>query len=220
MTEVDLKSGVDPLRLAHRTNLVLSAKPALARVSMSPLKAIVTGVKSSRALEMLQHFMYQDPQSYLNLYLMYGDNADYLRPPFSSLWRQRLADTDLIVGEMADRAHSAGIPFALMAGVQASQVALVGQPRTGADPAAFGAALKKIADRHQVLFIDPLMPLAKVPHPIGLFYVVDGHIGPAGQQILASTVEQHLLSSGWKPFESCKARPEKASLPEERGSEE
>ncbi len=40
-------------------------------------------LKSSRAVMMLQHYMYESPVTYANLYLLYGDAADYLRQPFS-----------------------------------------------------------------------------------------------------------------------------------------
>ena len=61
------------------------------------LRRISIWIKSSRAVAVLQHFLFRKPSVYVPLYSNYGDNADFLRPPFTSRWQERLRIFDLLL---------------------------------------------------------------------------------------------------------------------------
>ena len=71
---------------------------------------ILNPIKSSRAFMMLQHFMYQNPATTANIQLLHGDGSDYVRPPFSPSWRQRLSNFDTMLRAMSDKARAASTP--------------------------------------------------------------------------------------------------------------
>ena len=89
------------------------------------LRRIGVALRASRAVLMAQHFLYENLDSYLPLYLKHGDEADFLRPPFSPAWRRRLAVFDREVAEISARAREAGAPMTLVFVPQRAQALLV-----------------------------------------------------------------------------------------------
>ncbi len=170
-------------------------------------KMVITPLRESRAFYMAQHFLYEDPDTYLNLYLLYGDSAGYLRTAPSPAWQRRLANLDVILGDMSQKARAAGVPLLVLLGPQPSQVALVNtRPREGFDPYAFSRRVAAIAAKYGITVIDPLPAMAGRPNPMALFYVVDGHFGRRGQQIIADELDGRLLSGGFPVFAGCRGR--------------
>ena len=164
-------------------------------------------VKESRAFAMAQHFLFRNPSVYLPLYLRYGDKADFLRPPFSALWQERLQAFDSLVGTLADRAHRAGVVFAIVFVPQEAQVALMAAGRTvppGVVPTAFQAEISKIAARHGAFFIDTSVALRARPAPERLYYQVDGHLSGEGQPIAGAYIAQQLTDASAGPFADCR----------------
>src|SRR6185436_28765 len=78
------------------------------------LKKLVDLTVNSRAIVMVQHFLYSDRDTYTKLFMLYGDKADYVRLPLSPLWEKRLAVADMLLSDMARKVHDAGRPLLLV----------------------------------------------------------------------------------------------------------
>jgi hypothetical protein len=165
---------------------------------------VINPLKSVRSIKMLQHFMYRAPSTYVDLYLLYGDPADYLRPPFTSAWQRRLANVDALLQDMSKQAHEASVPMFILIGPWVAQGALMNVPhRHGVDPGAFEAAVAQIAAKDGMTVVNPLPEFAGQPHIMSLFYAVDGHPSPQGQRLVADALDKRLLSSGVPAFAGC-----------------
>jgi hypothetical protein len=170
---------------------------------------VFVALRNSRALWMAQHVLFRDPSIYLPLYLRYGDKADFLRPPFSALWRARLDRLDALVAALAARAHRAGVPLMVAFVPQAAQLGLM-TDRTvppGVDPAALPAAIAAIAARHGAWFADTAPAMSAAGLPADLFYIVDGHPSAAGQRIIAAAIAQGFVAATASPFADCHGAP-------------
>jgi hypothetical protein len=168
---------------------------------------VIKALRDSRTLAMTQHFLFRDPSIYLPLYLRYGDRADFLRPPFTKKWRERLQVLDRIVANLAARAHHANVPFALVFVPQEAQVALIGSGRTvppGIDPMALQKAIAPMAARDGLSFIDTSVALRDRPAPERLYYQVDGHLSGDGQPIAAAYIARQLAGAKEGPFATCR----------------
>jgi hypothetical protein len=69
----------------------------------------------------------------------------------------------------------------------------------------FGRRVQAIAARHGVQSIDLTSVLARLPDAEQLYYVVDGHLMPEGQNVLATNMSAHLLGGTVPAFASCSA---------------
>ena len=167
----------------------------------------VKALKDSRALEMAQHYLFRHPSIYLPLYLRYGDRADFLRPPFSEKWRERLQVLDKIIAGLAARAQHANVPFVLAFVPQEAQVAMMAPGRNappGVDPRALPAAMGAIAARHGTLFIDTSLGLRDDPAPEHFYYTVDGHLSGEGQPVAAAYIARQLVGAKTGTFAACR----------------
>jgi hypothetical protein len=160
-------------------------------------------LKESRAFMMAQHFRFRDMSVYLPLYLKYGDKADYLRPPFTPPWQERLRRLDERLGPLSERAHAAGVPLVIAFIPQEAELALMAKQALppGIDPNALPEAVAAIAARHDVGFVDTADVLKTHPHPAQLYYQVDGHLSGAGQPLAALSIARW-FSAG--PFSACR----------------
>ena len=67
----------------------------------------------------------------------------------------------------------------------------------------FGRRIQGIAAKHGVQSIDLTSVLARLPDAEQLYYVVDGHLTPEGQNVLAANMSAHLLGGTVPAFASC-----------------
>ncbi len=205
ITPFDVTKEISPGELAQR-NL-----PPLPEQATPPAKVgnwlrngVMASVKDSRAVLMLQHFMFESPLTFANLYMFYGDNADYLRQPFSQRWQQRFENLDVVLGDLSRKAQAASVPVMIMLGPSTGQAALSSShPRPGVDPQAFDSEVASIAAKHGISVVDPLPEFAGRPDVMSLYYPVDGHFNAKGQRLLADALEKKLLSGGFPPFSEC-----------------
>ena len=156
---------------------------------------------------MAQHYLFQDRATYVRLYMLHGDDAGYLRPPFGPAWEQHLADFDLLLRGMAEKAHQRGVPMVLVDAPSMVQVALLSENARsyGADPFAFGQRLAAIATRDGVSFIDALTGFSKNAPAEKLFYPVDGHMNAAGSAVFAGILQRRLPAIEGTPFAACRS---------------
>jgi hypothetical protein len=172
-------------------------------------KLLFEKLKESRAFAMAQHFLFRNASVYLPLYLRYGDKADFLRPPFSARWSERLQTLDRLIGALADKTHQAGgVPLMLAFVPQMAQVMLMAGHTVppGIDPTALQTAIAAIATRNGVLFTDTSVALREKPTPERLFYEVDGHLSGEGQPVAAAYIAQSYANAPGGPFADCHAR--------------
>jgi len=167
-------------------------------------------VANSRAMVVAQHYLFEDRATYIRLYMLHGEDADYLRPPLSAAWRQRLSDFETLLAGMADRARAREVPMLLAADPQRIQAALLagGDAAPGADPFAIERAFGEIAARHGVAFADTLKGFAKHRDPERFFYPTDGHMDAAGSAVFADTIADRLLAGDIAPFAGCDRAPQ------------
>ena len=169
---------------------------------------ILTPLKQSRSIYMLQHQLYMDPATYIKLYLLYGDSGSgYLKNSFSPGWQRNIQNLDSLVAAMARKTEAAHIPLVILTVPAAAQVALQSSaPRIGLDPEAFARQISSVASAHGVQAIDTLPAMAGDDKPMSMFYVVDGHVGPSGQSRIAATLDDQLRSARFPLFAGCFAK--------------
>jgi hypothetical protein len=201
----DVSQDNDPNSPTTRRNLPPRTPAHGVQAYMSPIERLVDAFSGSRTMFAAKHFLYQDEQAYVRLYLLQGDNAGFLRQPFTPAWEKRFSDLDLILGKMADEIHAAGVPFVLTAIPEHAQAILLGLPKTraGVDPYAFERRIARIAAKHGIVFIDVFDDFAKVPDANSLYYLADGHLAPAGQSVVSRAIVRGFLSGNVPVFSRC-----------------
>lgn len=160
------------------------------------LKKLQGLVTESRAVTAVEHFLFEDPATQLRMFLMYGDKANYLRPPFSAAWEKRLEVLDLLLGDMAQKVHAAHAAFVLIEipGVaQAAAIALGNAAPPGVDPEALNHRLEQISAKHGIEFINVLDTFRKTPGSNRFFYLVDGHLNGEGQALISGPLVDGLV---------------------------
>jgi lysophospholipase L1-like esterase len=186
----DLEEKTDPDQLAARNNPAIQFNKPSVTVQTSFIKRLGVMAQASRVAVMAQHYLYSNTDTYMRLSLARGDKTDYLRAPLSDAWRGRFADFGLILKDMADRFHAAGIPFVLVS-IPSHQIgALMGasyQP-PGNDPFEFGRDVRDAAREAGALYIDGTEAIRNEPHPDRLFYLSESHLNAQGHALIARAV--------------------------------
>ena len=213
----DLEQRIDPRELAERNDPArneTSTKPAV-QLTLSPMKRMEQTLVESRTVLVAQHFLFQNRDTFLGMYLLYGDKADFLRQPFTPAWQQRFADVDLIIGDMADKLRAAGVPLVVIPVPSRAEAALLSsrQLPPNIDPSAFGHQIESIAANHGADYVDLMQTFSNIPNSENLFYVVDGHLTPEGQQVIAQVLSKKLLDGSIPAFAHC--TPQQQSLARE-----
>lgn len=162
----------------------------------------------SRSLTVARSLIFSnDPSLYARLYLHNGDRADFLRPPLTAAWQERLRRFEFWISRIADRTASAGVPSTVVYVPNQAQVSLAESPLVlpTADPEALPKAIEAIARRHGFEFLDELKTLQTVSRPGTLYYQVDGHPSGKGQRFLAHDIAAHYAADKHGPFTNCKS---------------
>jgi hypothetical protein len=152
--------------------------------------------RSSRAVLIAQHFLYENLDTYLPLYLKHGDEADYLRPPLSVAWQRRLQLFEQEVAQIAAQTKTAGAQFMLVFIPQRPHAALLQwkQLPSDIDPGLLGRTLGDIAQRHDVRYLDLTKTLASKGGVRGLYFSVDSHPNGAASAIVADSIVAELVA--------------------------
>jgi hypothetical protein len=201
----DIEQQIDPKELLERNNSTRPPQKAAVHEPLSPLRRLQRILIDSRTVLVAQHFLFQNKDTYLRLYLNYGDKADFLRQPFTSAWQQRFADLSLLVGDAASKMRAAGVPFIVIPVPSRAEAALLSSQRLPprVDPFAFGRQIEKIASDHGAGYVDLMEPFSRIPNSESLFYVVDGHVTPEGETVIAQSLIQKLQDGSVPAFSSC-----------------
>lgn len=205
----DLEQQIDPQELAKRNDPARATQINAIHEPMSLLRRVQILITQSRTVLVAQHYLLQNKDTYLRLYMNYGDKADFLRQPFTSAWQQRFADLDILVGDMAAKAHSAGVPLLIVPVPSRAQAALLSSSKLPphVDPYAFGRRIEEIANKHGVGYADLMTPYGRIPDSQNLFLIVDGHVTSDGQAVIAHQLAQKLESGFVPALQGCAAEP-------------
>jgi hypothetical protein len=191
MTPYEMKAAIGASALARRDDPAAQAAapdPPPARQSL--VARLSDAAHDSRILVVAQHFLFQDRATFVKLFLLHGEDADYLRVPYGPGWERRLRDFDVLLADMARRSAAAGVPMLLALGPQRIQASLLdrGVRPDSVDPFEIGRRLAAIAAAHGVLFQDTLEGFAGLADPDAPFYAVDGHMDADGHAVFARSV--------------------------------
>lgn len=153
-------------------------------------------LSASRTVLVAQHFLFQNRDTFIRLYLLYGDKADFLRSPTTPAWKQRYAELDQLTSDMARKVHDAGSQLALMPIPSRIDAALLDSPALlpQIDPLAFERAIAQVARANHVLCLTTASHFARQPHAERLFYVVDGHPTSGGHTVIADAIVDSFLN--------------------------
>jgi hypothetical protein len=163
-------------------------------------------VVNSRAATMVQHLLFEDPNTYLRLYLPYPSHSGYLTSHLSTAWEAHLQALDTILGEEAQKLHAANVPFVFVEIPNLAQASILSTrfPPAGIDAYAFNQRLAEISASHGIQFVNVLDAFKQTPNSNTFFYVVDGHLSGEGQ-VLVSGPLVHQLTQGTIPaLSSCR----------------
>lgn len=154
------------------------------------LLATAAQLRASRAVAVAQHFLYENLEVYLPLYLKHGDEVDYLRPPLSSAWLRRLELFDQEVAEIAAKAKAANVPFMVVFVPQRAQAALLQWKHLSSniDPDLLGKALGEVTRRNGVLYLDLTRTIVANGSVKGLYYAVDSHPNGTASAIISDSI--------------------------------
>lgn len=210
ITPYDMRNQVADEDIADRNEPAKKPFDPVAGKVQGP-KSLITILSDmayeSRMLVVAQHYLFQHRPTFVRLFLLHGEEVDYLRPPMGPGWARRIRNLDTIVGDMADRAHAAGVPMMLVETPQRIQVSLldptVRQP--GQDPYAIGRELAALSAKHGMYFDDTLDAFAEEPDSDEAFYNVDGHIDGRGHGLVARSVER-ALERDVPVFQECQSK--------------
>jgi hypothetical protein len=147
-------------------------------------------LRASRAVAVAQHFLYENLEFYLPLYLKHGDEADYLRPPLSSAWKRRLELFNQEVEQIAAQSKAANVQFMLVFVPQRAQAALLQWKHlpSGIDPTLLGNELGEVARRNRVLYLNLTRTIVTNGTVEGLYYAVDSHPNGTASAIIAASI--------------------------------
>jgi hypothetical protein len=189
---------------AHDIDII---EPAIQEVAETPPSPTHLGIKqriaqfvkmlrSSRVMLIGQHFLYENEDEYLPLYLQHGEEADFLRPPLSEVWRSKLLLFDQEVAVISARANAGDASFMIVYVPQRAQALLLRWHHLpkGTDPSLLGREIGNIAAQHDAAFLDLTQTIGDRPDVMHLFYPVDSHPDVAGSQIIGQSVADAIIA--------------------------
>jgi hypothetical protein len=201
----DLEQQIDPKELAERDNPARTPTKTAAKPTLSPMKWLERTLTESRTVLVYQRFLFQNTDIFLRLYMTYGDNADLFRQPLTPAWQRRFAHFDLIIGDMAAKLRAAGVPLVIIAVPSRPEAALLSSKQLppNVDPFAFGRQIEMIASRQGAGYVDLVEAFSHISNSENLFYVVNGHVTPEGQIVIAKNIVQKLQDGSVPAFSHC-----------------
>lgn len=175
------------------------------------LRRLSLTLRESRAVVVASHFLFRNRSVAVNRAISYldryGDIADYLRPPFTPAWQERLRHFDVLIGKLSDRAHEAGAPLILAYVPPVVPVVLVASSTVppGVDPFALVNGIRAVAEGHGAVFVDTSQDLSQRERPELLYYQVDAHLSGQGLPVVASIIADKLMSKSLATFANCRS---------------
>ena len=162
---------------------------------LAGMRDLTVWLRVSRAVQVAQHFIYENIDTYLPLYLKHGDEADFLRPPLSRAWQNRLAIFGREIKDIQAQAHQSGVPFLLVfVPPRADALLLHWKHRPPEiDPQMLGRLLASIAERKHAGYIDLTETFGNRSDVDKLYYPLDSHPDSAANELMAQAIERTLF---------------------------
>ncbi len=161
-------------------------------------------LNESRAVLLAKHFMFKDdPIRHAMLTLDYGDNANYMRVPFTNAWQDRITYFSDLIGRM--KTTLGNVPLIVAFVPSSSQSAFMAAPAAtpaGVDPYAFGRALGAAAKDRGINYVDLSDSFGKIPDAGKLYYPQDGHLTAEGHPVVARDLASEIV--GNRVIPACK----------------
>ncbi len=195
ITPKDVHHETSPVAVLHRDDPPSLAPPDKSENRQSWMNAhVVIPLKESRSVYMLENTMYHRPDTYADLFLLHGDDAGYLRSTLSPQWKARISQTDMLLGEMAQKAAAASVPMVMVIVPSTVELALLysDRPREGIDPKNFPEIMEGVASRHKIPIITTIDGFAGQSDPMSMFYLVNSHPQKSGERAIAEDIESRL----------------------------
>jgi lysophospholipase L1-like esterase len=195
LSAAGLKQRADLQRAASMeaayAELYMARRPWIERVYRGLLS-------ESRALDLAVHLLMSSDDAYAAAYLLREGPDSYLRRSLPAKWREKLASGELLLREMAEVARGADAKLVVIAIPQRIQALLHSRADRypELDAHAVHAELARICSELGIPFIDGFTPLMAVERPTSLYYPVDGHLTPEGQERLGHFVAAELVRLG------------------------
>ncbi|MDP8984857.1 MAG: GDSL-type esterase/lipase family protein [Pseudomonadota bacterium] len=186
----DLEEKTDPAQLAARNDPTAKFDRPAVSINISLLKRISNALQVSRTSIVAQHLLYSNTEAYLRLSLSRGDKTDYLRSPLPPPWKDRFADFQVILTDLADRLRRAGVPLVIVA-LPSHQIGALLSSNTRpphTDPFEFGRDVRLSAERVGAQFLDAAQAMSRVPHADRLFYLSESHLNGDGHAVVAQAL--------------------------------
>jgi len=201
----DIEIQMDPAALAARNDPNPKLATPLAHEPLSTMRRLQMLIIDSRTALVAEHYLLQDRDTFLRLYLNYGDKADFLRTPLSEAWKTRFANLDLVLGDMASKAAAAHVPLVVVPVPSRAEAALLSSPvhAPGLDPAAFGRIIEGLALRHGAHYADLMSTFSQIRDSQNLFLIVDGHVTAEGQAVVGHQIAKALVGGAVPALAHC-----------------
>jgi len=201
MTPYDIEVTTDDEVKDRHEQITVKTKSAETKQNHILIRRVNMMLKNSRTAVAAEHYMLQDPSTYLRLFMLYGDKADFLREPLSSAWERRLQNADILLGEMAEKARAANVPMVLIEMPDEPQTStlFLKTPLPNVNATLLNSRLHQIATQHGIQYIDSLPAFRQSPGANKLFYIVDGHLNGEGHAFVSRPLVDY-LTSGPKPL--------------------
>lgn len=179
--------GAASMEAAYQ-EIYMAKRPLLERLYRSVLS-------SSRALDLLVHLVMSSDDAYAAAYLWRGGKDSYLSRPLAPQWVAKLADGERLLRRMSEVARGGNAKLVVIAIPQRIQVLLHSRADrySELDTRALFDELARICRSLEIPYIDAFEPLTSLEHPTSLYFPVDGHLTPEGQERLGHYVADQLL---------------------------
>lgn len=153
-----------------------------------------TLVNESRALLILQHYLFRTDALYFAAYRARGATGNYLAKEYGPDWRRRIEGAAEMLRTMDARARQAGARFVVVLIPQRVQAVMLGLPDlpAGFDPRSLGRQLQAAAPN--VEFVDFIDDLSRADRPGALYFPVDGHLTAPGHRLLGEALARRLAA--------------------------
>lgn len=160
------------------------------------LATIRSLLNRSRAVIIVQHYLFRSDSAYIGTYLARGAYGNYLAREYTQEWVNRVEGGARLLQSMAERSQAAGARFVVVLIPQRVQAVMLGMKSSlpqEFEPSGLQRRLREKLGGVDVL--DFLEVLEKTERPGDLYFPVDGHLTPVGQRVLGEALGRHLATS-------------------------
>lgn len=161
----------------------------------------------SRAVEAIEHFLFQDPSTYLRIALLNKQTTGFMSSSYSPAWQRNMRNTETLLSEMAAESKAAGVPMAIVPFPSVAQSAAIVSKGSIPDvyPDALNNRLAKIAEKNGIIFVDPMPTFQKTPSVNRFYFIANGHLDGEGQALISTPIVDRLTTGSSPVFVGCTA---------------